>query len=40
MTLSEKMIPVYANLVKAGLRTVDQVPEGIRDFVAAMVAGE
>lgn len=34
------MIALYANLVKRGLKTIDQVPETIRDQVEKLLAAE
>ena len=34
------MIPIYVALVRAGLRTIDQVPASIRDDVKAADGGD
>ena len=39
MSLAEKMTPVYAALVRAGLRTLEQVPEAIRPQVKILLEG-
>lgn len=34
------MIPIYVALVRAGLRTIDQVPASIRDDVKAALGAK
>lgn len=34
------MIKVYADLIRKGLKTLDQVPEKIRDQVAALLVSD
>lgn len=38
--MKKKMIPIYVALVRAGLRTIDQVPASIRDDVKAALGVE
>lgn len=38
--MKKKMIPIYVALVRAGLRTIDQVPASIRDDVKAADGGD
>lgn len=34
------MVQIYVNLIKKGLKTIDQVPESIRDAVIAALEPE
>ena len=40
MSLDFMMIPVYVSLIQAGKRTLEQVPERIRDEVADSLGQE
>lgn len=37
MTLAERMVPIYVALIRAELRTIDGVPESIREQVASIL---
>lgn len=37
MTLQERMIPIYVMLVTAGKRTIEDVPESVRDQVSELI---
>lgn len=34
------MVKIYYNLIKKGLKTIEDVPESIRDEVQALLEGE
>ncbi len=36
--IEQRMIPVYVLLIRNNLRTIDEVPEAIREAVAAQLA--
>ena len=40
MAVVQAMVRVYANLIKNGRRTIDQIPEEYREAVTAELAAE